>query len=196
MVSTYVGRVLLPAIVFLVGAFPVFSGPLTWTVNGVFRDGGTLTGSYVFDPATQLFSSISVVAGAGGGYSQVTFNQLNPAVLLANYFYFELADAAGSRTNHPELSMFFSGAGMTASGGAVQILPADSSQEWTCQVSNCGSASFQSRFIQSGTVTAPTAPAATPEPAAWSLMLIGALALVGRARLQTLRRRHPNSPSR
>ena len=193
MVSTYVGRVLLPAIVFLVGAFPVFSGPLTWTVNGVFRDGGTLTGSYVFDPATQLFSSISVVAGAGGGYSQVTFNQLNPAVLLANYFYFELADAAGSRTDHPELSLFLSGGGMTGSGGTVQILPADASQEWTCQVSSCGSAPFQSRFIQSGTVTAPSA---TPEPAAWSLMVIGALALAGRARLQTLRRRHPNSPSR
>ena len=45
-------------------------------------------------------------------------------------------------------------------------------------------------FRAGGTVSS------VPEPAAWSLMLIGALALVGRARLQTLRRRHPNSPSR
>ena len=66
MISVKVGRVLIPAMIFLVGAMPGFSAPITWNLNGVFADGGTLTGSFAFDSLTGTFSSISVVAAAGG----------------------------------------------------------------------------------------------------------------------------------
>ena len=62
-------RVMVPAFIFLAGAIPGFSAPLTWNINGVFTGGGTLSGSFAFDAVTSAFSSISVVATAGGTVS-------------------------------------------------------------------------------------------------------------------------------
>lgn len=41
------------------------AAPLLWSVSGSFADGGTVSGSFLFDPATNAFSSINVVTTAG-----------------------------------------------------------------------------------------------------------------------------------
>jgi beta-glucanase (GH16 family) len=45
---------------------PVVAAPLTWQVsNVVFDDGGTLAGTFIFDAATQQYSSIDLFSTAG-----------------------------------------------------------------------------------------------------------------------------------
>ena len=65
---------------FLVGLLSVSASaaPLLWTLSGVtFADGGTASGSYIYDATTNTYSSVHVITTAGSRLPGATYTQEN-----------------------------------------------------------------------------------------------------------------------
>lgn len=178
-------KFMLTSCLVLLGALPVFSAPITWGVSGTFVDGGTLSGSFIFDATTVTYSAISVSVTAGSGYSSATFTFLNPAFPNTDK-HLEFALSAGNLTGLPYLFLNTVNA-MTDAGGTIALstIPPNLifSAQVTCSDATCAGYT-NARQLSSGSVT--TVPE-VPEPATLSLLLLGGLAFAGVKKL-TLKR--------
>src|SRR3954453_13212771 len=62
----------------LMASTPIVAAPVLWTLSGVtFADGGTASGSFVYDATTNTYSAINVTS-AGGTLSSVTYIATSP----------------------------------------------------------------------------------------------------------------------
>lgn len=148
---------------------------VTFNVTGTYDDGGTVTGTFTTDDALTTVQSTSLtVAGGTLGLDSVIFNQASyisaGSINLPTSFELD----ANSSVNK-SISLFFSG-GLTVSGAALTSASSNYQQ------------GVGTRFITSGSVTNAN-PTAVPEPASWTMMLVG-FAGTGFA----LRRRKWSSP--
>ena len=156
---------------------PASATPLTWNLVGVtFDDGGTATGSFVFDADTGLFSAISIVTspdpalGRGATYGV-------PGVGDATFFdTLTSLPAAGK-----DRLLFDLLTPMTNAGGLIGInlgagIP---DLETTCPDDVCASPGPGTRLIETGSVVSGVT---IPEPS--TLLLLGSGALVLRRRLK------------
>ena len=146
------------------------ASPILWHLNNViFGDGGTAAGSFVYDAATNTFSSINITTTAGSIRSGSTYSAPTTAgfAILADFLNpaFPVIPGTSSR-----LTLVLSAA-MTDAGGTIGF---SHGQEFTCLDSGC---SFQTGTepglnlrIASGFVS--TA-AAIPEPATLALIGLG-----------------------
>jgi hypothetical protein len=147
--------------------------PVTWTLEDVvFSDGGTATGSYVYNASTNTLSNIHIVTSANAPFG-TTYGVPTPGATLSTLFdtlpsSSNLADLTGS----PRL-IFELLAAMTDAGGTISL---DTSYafEAICAVAVCGGAPAADRMITSGEVTTTPLPAALPLFAAG----LGALGLL------------------
>ena len=142
--------------------------PITWHLDGVtFDDGGTATGSFEYDAATNLFSAISITTSANGPFG-TTYGI--PTGIGNSRFFDTITSfpAAGK----PRL-LFDLLAPMTDAGGTIGIsffAGGIFDGEGFCTSNSCGNVN-PARLITAGGITT-----AVAEPA--TLMLFG-LSLIG-----------------
>lgn len=167
--------------------------PVTWYLaDVVFNDGGTASGSFIFDAdvgssltlnvnGTGItapegdFLSFNVVSTAGTSAPGSSYFDPNPAS-PGNFAFFNMVpdDSLADFIGTPKIVADLLGP-LTNLGGTVGINIAGFSGEGVCGSSTCGSTSFQRRFI-SGKVTTSEP---VPEPATMLLFGAGAAALAG-----------------
>jgi hypothetical protein len=147
--------------------------PITWTINGTFNDGGTATGTFVYDPDVGVNRPINTfnVAISGG----------NTAIFFP--YDFTPANSRGEGSEPPTGIIIFSSdntylggetydlllvpaSPLTDAGGVINLVSADSGNCFNCN---------PFRLFTSGTITgaAPPPPPATPAPSSLLLMLVG-----------------------
>ena len=154
---------------------------LTWTLqNVVFDDGGTASGSFVFDADTNTYSAINVTTTDGSvlGGSVYQFANFEAGTLDADSVL--LVAAANPGFGTPAFNMNLDEA-MTNAGGTISIAmaPPPLAFESTCLTSVCSSFFSIDRVVVSGTITAVPVPAAV-----WLFAsAMGLLAGLGRSRI-------------
>jgi PEP-CTERM motif len=176
-------RGMMAALILIVAAAvaPIVSADdVTWDLSGVtFADGGTASGSFVYDADTNTVTSVDITT-MGGSIMGATYTLVDPGY---GPYASEIVFVTGSLadyTDTPALYIGFS-TDLTDSGGTDPIALGYNYGEYTCNDTGCTSGT-EVRGVTAGDVVAPTAK--TPEPASLSLLLlgIGILGLAGMKR--------------
>ena len=172
------------ALVLAVFAGSAQAAPNLWTLdNVVFEDGGTATGTFLYDADADIYSAISVTTTVGSTLPGEFYQFENPD-LNSNATSLFLTAIANPVIGTQAFNMNLDSA-LTNAGGIVVLAtpPPITAFESTCAVDPC--IFFQTsdnRAVTSGTVFAQSAP--VPEPSSALLFPVG-LAIWARA----LRRR-------
>jgi hypothetical protein len=122
---------LMPVLCFL----PVFASatPLLWTLDAgiTLTGGGTVSGSFVYDAATNTYSAINITTTAGT-LPGATYRFVAPAP--QNQFILTVVTTSGAnQAGNPGLRLQFAG-GLLAAGAA--LIPTDM-REGTCPDAGC-----------------------------------------------------------
>lgn len=154
------------------GFTPAKAVPVNWTLQDwTFNDGGTASGSFVYDADTNAFSDMFIATTNGtartGAIYGDTINGGNTAFSAVPFAGFP------SLVSSPNLMVMFAEQ-LTNLGGIVDVFMG---QESTCDNAGCTSVTGPLRFLEDGRVEGVVV-AATPIPAAFPLFLTGLVALV------------------
>ncbi len=161
--------------------------PVTWTLSGVtFPDGGTASGSFVYDEDTNLYSAVNVITTSGTtrltGANYV--NNVTNANPPSNASNLTMITASGYAPGAPYFVLTTSP--KTDTGGTLAIT---GGFEGTCNAVPCFFAGPGASRNPSGSIT--TTPgggaAAVPTLSEWAMILFGTL-LAGGAALYIQRR--------
>lgn len=143
--------------------------PIAYSLVGVqFNDGGTASGSFIFDPATGLYSNVNITttdgsARTGATYTFVCGQDVATCTGLApnSTELLNLTTTDANQTGEPGLALFFTGVGGTQGlGTATQFDISNSSlnvgagQEASCKDAACSQPADPSRVTVAGFVVA------------------------------------------
>jgi len=154
---------------------------IPWVLSGVtFNDGGTASGSFVYDAVTNTYSAINVTT-AGGTLAGATYTSLSDIAGSSSTGFLFGPNNSSDLTGASFLMWLFD-APLTNSGGIVQVSlpPPVDSIEAICTSSDCST--FSQRSITGGEVVGTAV--ATPEPATFSLVGMGLVALLAGAAIR------------
>lgn len=167
----------------------VFATPVTWTLEGVtFDDGGTATGSFVYDADLAEYISFDIRTTAGTALdSTANYNDLRPDSFFNALFFQIVPDASASPLTGERLLWLDLYSALTNEGGTVDVLLSTDtpnpgfSVEGFCHqsIEECDGLDDR-RYVTGGRVTTIAAP--TPIPTLQPitlLMLILTLGLTG-----------------
>jgi len=153
----------------LAGFFSIQATPVVWYLNGVtFNDGGSATGSFIYDSDTNTYSSIKVFTtpgtavtsatslGAGGNYTEQSPGVNTPTADIL------VSDPLMTTGVTRGLRLVFA-APLTNGGGSIPLNAGVT--EGICNVGNCLSFGADFRVNATGSVVA----LATNSPKAWYL---------------------------
>ena len=171
-------RKMLTALIFtvLATAADADASPLLWTLNQVaFDDGGTASGSFVFDAETSVYSLIDITTTAGSAMSSgATYTNEHPFYSgISGATFLVMLDAIPPTFGTRALQLPFL-TKLTDLGETVVLGGLFNFGEGTCAAAPCQDVSgdLPMRRIVSGEVYGtPAAIAAIPEPA--TLLLLG-----------------------
>jgi hypothetical protein len=149
--------------------------PINWVLSGVtLDDGGTVSGSFVYDVTTNSFATVNITTTNGSsrtgqvyhfvcGQDVPTCNGLTPSSGNALY----LTSTAANQTGLPALALFFTPplSNITGSRSASGL-------EATCNNATCAAPVPPIRNVTAGTVTSATLQP-TPIPTTWLLVMTG-----------------------
>lgn len=152
---------------------------ITWNLTGVtFADGGTASGSFVYDAVTNTVSSIDIVTTVGTVFGGTTYTALNPGFLPLPDDIVVVPNSSLSNFTGTFVLDLSLAAPLTNAGGIVSM--AGLGGEFTCADAGCTAPNLDTyRLMTAGEVVA------TPEPSA--LLLLGAglgVLLIAAKRLQ------------
>jgi hypothetical protein len=176
---------LLPLLAGLLLTAALNASPVVWTVHATFDDGGTASGSFVFDASLGVFTFVDITTTTGSVRTGAHYTRAN-LVAASSTFVLELTSATGDLTGTPS----FAGqlvSPMTNAGGSINFSLSGFHQEESCANAGCTGGAPPRRFMLNGSVTA--APAPTPAPPTLILMLSGlafAAAFAARKRIGRL----------
>lgn len=145
----------------LLHSISLHAAPVTWYISGQFTDGGTISGSYVFDSSTTTFSSINITTTAGSAGAGYHYIAIHPTMLQDASHIRVVTLGSGDLSTAHYLAINLSSA-MSGSGGTITV-GADGAgvySEFACSNSGC-TLTTQYRQLSGATVTT-TAPAAVP----------------------------------
>jgi hypothetical protein len=137
---------------------------VTWDITGQFDDGGTISGSFVYDADLNQFSSIDVTTSAGSVLSGALYTLPDPCCIsAANFLLF--VTATGDLTGTPVFSDFLVSP-MTDAGGTIDLATSGPLfSEESCANPICGGPAGPERSVISGDVSS------VPEPNTFLLVL-------------------------
>jgi hypothetical protein len=155
----------------LLSAVSISAAPITYALVGVtFDDGGTASGSFTFDPATNTFSDVNITTTTGsarsGAVYQFVCGQDVPnctGVAPNSTQVLNLTSTAADQTGLPGLALFFTGVGgvpPAGLGASTKIDISNSSlsvgagQEASCLDAACSQPTNPSRVTVAGFVIA------------------------------------------
>ena len=135
----------------LILAGPASAGPILWTLAGVaFGDGGTASGSFVFDADTGQYSFIDVSTTTGSVRTGSTYLFADAGLFDGDQVVFATTNAA-TQTGLPELGLFFYSTPLTDAGGTATFT---NGSEGTCENALCSTGGVPLRSVTAGTLTA------------------------------------------
>ena len=157
------------------------AAPVTWILTATFNDGGTASGSLVFDASTGVFSSVNITTTTGSTRVGATYTRAH-VTFAGPDFVLLLSSASGNLTGTPVFAANLVSP-MTNSGGTILIRLTGFHEESSCVDAGCTGPTNPSRLITGGSVTgSPTVGGTMAEPTlgAWGLFALGlALAIFG-----------------
>jgi len=84
------------------------AGPITWTLQGVtFADGGTASGSFVFDATADVYSSINITTTVGSVLGGSTYGYPNAGIVGGPFDLITVASNAADLTGTPVLYVYW-----------------------------------------------------------------------------------------
>src|ERR1051326_2147724 len=110
------GKLLISFALFVSCITPALAIPITWNLSGVtFADGGTASGSFVYDADTNVYSFVNVTTTNGSSRTGATYHfvcgqdvptctGVNPAT---SGIYLNLTSNAANQTGLPAFSVAF-----------------------------------------------------------------------------------------
>jgi hypothetical protein len=145
---------------------------IRWTLSGAtFTDGGTASGSFLYDAATATVAEFDVTTTAGAVLAGAHYVDLNGAFppYPANGFAVVIPAAPPFPPNAPFLALQFASA-LSDAGGIISLLAGG---EGFCLDVNCVSGSYRRTFV-GGSVRG----VQVPEPGTLALLALGVGALL------------------
>jgi hypothetical protein len=160
---------------------------ILWTLSGVmFSDGGTASGSFDYNSATNTFSTIMITTTGGTSFGGATYSTLSGAFPGSSSSTGFIAGAAGGDFTGTALLMLLFDNPLINTGGTVTDLlttgDTNGGGEGTCDQADC-STQTQDRFITGGSASS-TVGVATPEPSALSLLVVAFAAMLAGAAIR------------
>ena len=157
---------------------------ITWNLSGVtFDDGGTASGSFVYDAVTNMYSDIMVKTTTGAVLTGATYMSFSDIGLPSDTGFLFGPNSSSDLTGASFLMWLFD-APLTNLGGIVQVStpPPNDSIEALCGDASCSDSAATFRTVTGGEVvgTAVT----TPEPSTFSLVGMGLVALLAGAAIR------------
>jgi len=175
---TFRGLIAVPVLLILVCVPSIaLADGITWNLSGVtFDDGGTASGSFVYDAATNTYSAIDVTTSAFGLRPPVTYTSFSDVALPSNTGFLFGPNSGGDFTGASFLMWLFDSP-LTDLGGTVQVSipPPIDSIEAICGDPGCSDSAASFRSVSGGEVIAAVA---TPEPSTFLLVSMGLIALL------------------
>ncbi|HQQ77511.1 MAG TPA: IPTL-CTERM sorting domain-containing protein [Thermoanaerobaculia bacterium] len=146
--------------------------PVVWQLNGVtFADGGTASGSFVYDSSTNTYSSVNITTTPGTVLATgATFLFVSPGVSPTSSGFLAGASNVPNLTGTRAFALFFASP-LSSNGGLVNL---SSGLEASCANATCGSPAAPSRSTNAGSVNG-TATSPIPTLSAWALLATGLL---------------------
>src|SRR5262249_28302322 len=133
-----------------------YAVPLQWTISATFEDGGTASGSFVYDATANLFSQVNITTTTGSIRTGATYVRANLVAARAD-LVLVITSASGDLTGTPILGASLVSP-MTNAGGTIQINLSALYEEDSCGNAACTGVTAPRRTITSGSVTSVAVP--------------------------------------